>query len=46
MPKVAEILIQNALHAEPLTVAIVFLGLVACGLIWLAGLAITSSKGK
>jgi hypothetical protein len=46
MPKVAETIIQSALHADPLTVAIVFLGLIACGLIWLASLAITTSKRR
>ena len=46
MPEVAETLIQSALQADPLTVAVVFLGVVACGLIWLTALAITSSKRK
>lgn len=46
MPKVAETLIQSAFKADPLTVAIVFLGVVACGLIWLVSLTITKSKGK
>jgi len=46
MQKVAETLIQSTLNAEPLTVAILFLGLVACGLIWLAAIAITSSSRK
>lgn len=44
MPKPAKELLVAALHAEPLTLAIFFIGMTCLGLIWLASIAIKKNK--
>jgi len=46
MPKIGEELIAAAVHGEPLTIAILFMGLTCLGLIWLASVAIKSVKSN
>lgn len=46
MPKITAALIGAAANIDPLTLAILFLGLVGLGVIWLAALVIKTGPGS